>query len=190
MFLFNFFIVLSLPWTCQGQQKKARIDLKLVDGICGQYAAFETTKLLQPPLKKSVSSLHGEVRWQNCGLLSHLPQVSYNIICTSEPHPKFDKVTKSNNFAVIMFTHDVMPPEKFRNVSFAKQGQTFNGPCKYQSWGKLNLLNRIHSYADDLREAELKILPSHECATAGFPSTHICTPPVLCGLSSLSPIYL
>ncbi|CAG7725500.1 unnamed protein product, partial [Allacma fusca] len=66
MFVFDFFIVLSLPWTCLGQQKKARIDLKLVDGICGQYAAFETTKLLQPPLKKSVSSIHGEVRWQNC----------------------------------------------------------------------------------------------------------------------------
>ncbi|CAG7785300.1 unnamed protein product [Allacma fusca] len=68
IFLTAFTLLLSLPLTCLGQQKRARIDLKLVDGICGQYAAFETTKLLQPPFKKSVSSLYGEVRWQSCEL--------------------------------------------------------------------------------------------------------------------------
>ncbi|CAG7726302.1 unnamed protein product [Allacma fusca] len=102
-------------------------------------------------------------------------------LCTFKLHPKYDRTTNAYNFALVFFKNDVISPDKIRNVTFAKQGQTFNGPCKYQSWGKLDLLHGIYSYSDDLMEAKLKILPSHECAAAGFPSTHICTPPVLCG---------
>ncbi|CAG7727903.1 unnamed protein product, partial [Allacma fusca] len=104
-----------------------------------------------------------------------------HIICELTFHPKYDRTTNAYNFALVFFTHDVISPDKIRNVTFAKQGQTFNGPCKYQSWGKVDLFHGIYSYADDLMESKLKILPSHECAAAGFPSTHFCTPPVLCG---------
>ncbi|CAG7721563.1 unnamed protein product, partial [Allacma fusca] len=66
MLVYLFIIVLSLSWPCLGQVKKARISVQLAHAICGQFAVFESTNVLQPAVKKPSSSLLGEVIWQEC----------------------------------------------------------------------------------------------------------------------------
>ncbi|CAG7723088.1 unnamed protein product, partial [Allacma fusca] len=108
-----------------------------------------------------------------------------HIWCHFVSHPNFNRTTKAHNLGLVIFSDHVISPDKIVNMTFAKQGQTFKGPCKYQSWGKLKFFNNIYAYTDDLLEAKLEILSDHECLETGRASTHFCTKPVLCGLNEL-----